>query len=250
MINTPKINGERISKRLAQAGLCSRRDAERWISKGRVKIDGQLLISPATIVTKSNLITVDGKALPTTTNCTRLWRYYKPSGLITSHKDPYGRPTVFNYLPKNIPRVISVGRLDLNSEGLLLLSNDGSLTRQLELPSTGLIRRYHVRVYGKLNMSKLVAIERGIAIEGVTYSSIKISLNRQNGSNAWLTVSLNEGKNREIKKVMEYFDLIVNRLIRISYGSFYLNSLKSNEIDEVSPKIVKNLKEQFGISNL
>ena len=234
--------GERIAKRLARAGLCSRRDAERWIADGRVAVDGKVLTTPAVVVTEASLIMVDGKPLPEADR-TRLWRYHKPPGLVTSHKDPQGRTTVFERLPDEMPRVISVGRLDLNSEGLLLLTNDGALARRLELPATGWLRRYRVRIHGRPEPAALVALEKGITIEGVTYGSIKAVLDRQQGANAWLTVGLKEGKNREIRKVMEHLGWSVSRLIRIAYGPFQLGLLPVAEVEEVPTKA---LKEQLG----
>ena len=234
--------GERIAKRLARAGLCSRRDAEKWIADGRVKVDGKLLTTPAVVVTEASLIVVDGQPLAQADR-TRLWRYHKPAGLVTSHKDPEGRTTVFERLPADLPRVISIGRLDLTSEGLLLLTNDGDLARRLELPSTGWVRRYRVRVHGMPDPAKLAELERGITVEGVSYGPIKAVLDRQQGANAWLTIGLKEGKNREIRKVMEHFGWTVSRLIRIAYGPFQLGLLAPSAVEEVQPKI---LKEQLG----
>jgi 23S rRNA pseudouridine2605 synthase len=234
--------GERIAKRLARAGLCSRREAERWITDGRVSVDGVKLTSPACVVTEDSRIVVDGKPLPEPER-TRLWRYHKAAGLVTSHKDPQGRPTVFEKMPEGMPRVISVGRLDLNSEGLLLLTNDGELARRLELPSTGWVRRYRVRVHGEPDLQQLVALERGITIDDVAYGPIKATLDRQQGANAWLTVSLKEGKNREIRRVMDHLGWTVNRLIRIAYGPFQLGLLEPGEADEVPARV---LKEQLG----
>jgi len=234
--------GERIAKRLARAGLCSRRDAERWIEDGRVSVDGKKLTTPATLVTEASLIMVDGKPLAAADR-TRLWRYHKPAGLVTSHKDPQGRTTVFERLPDDMPRVISVGRLDLNSEGLLLLTNDGELARRLELPSTGWLRRYRVRVHGTPEPAALAALEKGITVDGVTYGPIKAVLDRQQGSNAWLTVGLKEGKNREIRKVMDHLGWSVSRLIRIAYGPFQLGLLPEAAVEEVPTKA---LKEQLG----
>ncbi|MDR3435585.1 pseudouridine synthase [Telmatospirillum sp.] len=239
---TTEIKGERIAKRLARAGLCSRRDAERWIADGRVSVDGKVLTTPAVTVTADSLIVVDGKPLPDADR-SRLWRYHKPSGLVTSHKDPQGRPTVFERLPEDMPRVISIGRLDLNSEGLLLLTNDGELARRLELPSTGWVRRYRARVHGTPNVAQLAELERGVTVDGVSYGPIKALLDRQQGSNAWLTVSLKEGKNREIRKVMEYLGWTVSRLIRIAYGPFQLGLLEEGAVDEVPPRVIK---EQLG----
>jgi len=243
MTDTPDdFIGERIAKRLARAGLCSRREAERWIAEGRVSVDGQKLTSPAVGVTESSLIVVDGKPLPETER-TRLWRYHKPAGLVTSHKDPQGRPTVFERLPEGLPRVISVGRLDLNSEGLLLLTNDGDLARRMELPSTGWVRRYRVRVHGTPDLAQLAALERGVTVDGVAYGPIKAMLDRQQGSNAWLTVSLKEGKNREIRRVMEHLGWTVSRLIRIAYGPFQLGLLEPGAADEVPTRVIT---EQVG----
>jgi 23S rRNA pseudouridine2605 synthase len=234
--------GERIAKRLARAGLCSRRDAERWIAAGRVKVDGQLLTSPAVLVDAASVIIVDGQPLPATER-TRLWRYHKPSGLVTSHRDPQGRSTVFDRLPAELPRVISVGRLDLTSEGLLLLTNDGDLARRLELPATGWVRRYRVRVHGAPDPAALAELDRGITVDGVAYGPIKAMLDRQQGANAWLTVSLKEGKNREIRKVMEHLGWSVSRLIRIAYGPFQLGLLAEGAVEEVPAKA---LREQLG----
>ena len=238
----PPEKGERIAKRLARAGLCSRRDAERLIAEGRVSVDGTVLASPAVTVTAGNLILVDGKPLPEAEK-TRLWRYHKPAGLVTSHKDPEGRPTVFARLPEAMPRVLSVGRLDLSSEGLLLLTNDGELARRLELPGMGWVRRYRVRVHGTPDPMALAELARGIAVDRVAYGPIHARLDRQQGSNAWLTVSLKEGKNREIRRVMEHLGLAVTRLIRIAYGPFQLGLLEPGEVDEVLGRVIK---EQLG----
>ncbi|MBY0430698.1 MAG: rRNA pseudouridine synthase [Rhodospirillales bacterium] len=234
--------GERIAKRLARAGLCSRRDAERWIEEGRITLDGKVLTSPAVTVTGKNLILVDGQPIPETEK-TRLWRYCKPGGLVTTHKDPQGRSTVFERLPEDMPRVISVGRLDYNSEGLLLLTNDGELARRLELPATGWVRRYRVRVHGSVEPEKLVALERGITVEGISYAGVKAVLDRQQGSNAWLTVSLREGRNREVRRIMDYLGYPVLRLIRVAYGPFQLGQLEPGQVEEVPGKI---LREQLG----
>ena len=241
MTDSPE-KGERIAKRLARAGLCSRREAERWIADGRVAVDGIKLTTPAVVVTEDSLITVDGKPVGSPER-TRLWRYHKPPGLVTSHRDPDGRPTVFEKLPAELPRVISIGRLDLVSEGLLLLTNDGELARRLELPATGWVRRYRVRVHGVPEAAQLKSLERGVTIERIAYGPIKAVLDRQQGSNAWLTVALKEGKNREIRRVMEHLGWTVSRLIRIAYGPFQLGLLKPGEVDEVPGRV---LKEQLG----
>jgi 23S rRNA pseudouridine2605 synthase len=234
--------GERIAKVIARAGLCSRRDAEEWIRAGRVRVDGKVLESPAFCVTPQHVIVVDNKPLPQA-EATRLWCYYKPKGLVTTHKDEKERPTIFQSLPQDLPRVISVGRLDLNSEGLLLLTNDGELARHLELPATGWIRRYRVRIYGLVDTSKLLKLEQGLTLEGVRYGPILATLDRQQGDNAWLTVSLQEGKNRELRRVFEFLGWPVSRLIRISYGPFQLGTLSPGDVKAVLPKV---LKEQVG----
>lgn len=221
--------GERIAKVMARAGLCSRREAEVWILEGRVSVDGTILDSPAVCVTPENCIMVDGKLLPQKAP-PRLWLYHKPKGLVTSHKDELGRPTLFEALPKNLPRVISVGRLDLNSEGLILLTNDGELARHLELPSTGWVRTYRVRVHGRVDPQILKTLKNGITVEGIHYGAITATLERQQGDNAWLLVSLKEGKNREVRRVFEYLGWPVNRLIRTHYGPYELGSLKPGEV--------------------
>jgi len=234
--------GERIAKAMARAGLCSRREAEAWIAAGRVKVNGQKLTSPALNVTAADTILVDGKPLPAKEKV-RLWRYHKPRGLLTTAKDPQGRPTVFENLPKELPRVVSVGRLDLNSEGLLLLTNDGALARQLELPSRGWIRRYRVRINGQVEPKHLSALARGLTVEGIHYGAVHAALDRQQGDNAWLTMALTEGKNREIRKLCGHFGWAVSRLIRISYGPFQLGHLEKGEVEEVPGKV---MKEQMG----
>ena len=234
--------GERIARRLARAGVCSRREAERWIAEGRVIVDGHKLTTPAVLVTEASRIVVDGKPLPQADR-TRLWRYHKPAGLVTTHRDPQNRPTVFERLPGSMPRVVSVGRLDLNSEGLLLLTNDGALARRLELPANGWQRRYRVRVHGKPEANALAALARGVTVEGVRYGPIKAALDRQQGANAWLTVGLNEGRNREVRKVMAHLGFTVSRLIRVSYGPFQLGLLEPGQTDEVPTRVIK---EQLG----
>jgi 23S rRNA pseudouridine2605 synthase len=233
---------ERIAKLLARVGLCSRRDAERWIAAGRVSVDGHILTTPAVTVTAANDVRVDGEPLPTQDR-SRLWRYHKPAGLVTTHRDEKGRPTVFDALPKELPRVISVGRLDLTSEGLLLLTNDGALARRLELPATGWLRRYKVRVHGEIDPDRLAALEKGITIEGVAYGPIRAGLERRQGSNAWIALTLREGKNREVRRVLEHLGLPVTRLIRLSFGPFQLGNLARAEVAEVPRKV---LAEQLG----
>jgi 23S rRNA pseudouridine2605 synthase len=234
--------GERIAKVLARAGLCSRRDAERWIAAGRVAVDGKVLASPAFNVPPGSTVLVDGKPIPEPERA-RLWRYHKPAGLVTTHRDEKGRPTIFGNLPPSLPRVISIGRLDLNSEGLLLLTNDGELARRLELPATGWVRRYKVRVHGEVEPEKIAGLSQGIRIDGVQYGPIRAELERQQGANAWLTISLQEGKNREIRKVMEHLGYQVTRLIRLAYGPFQLGHLPRGEVEEVPKKV---LAEQLG----
>ena len=242
---SPDNKGERIAKVIARAGLCSRREAERWIADGRVTVDGEKLTTPAVTVTAASTILVDGKPLPLA-EPTRLWRYHKPTGLLTTHKDTDGRPTVFDSLPDKLPRLISVGRLDLNSEGLLLLTNDGELARKLELPATGWRRRYRVRVHGRIEPDDLKPLEDGLTVDGVRYEPIKAVLERQQGANAWLSVSLTEGKNREVRKVMVNLGWPVSRLIRVSYGPFQLGHLAKGEIEEIKQK---TLREQLGFKS-
>lgn len=230
--------GERLAKRIARAGLCSRREAETWIEAGRVKVNGKKITSPALNITEADAVMVDGKLLQAS-EPTRMWLYHKPAGLVTSHKDPEGRPTVFENLPADLPRVISIGRLDLNSEGLLLLTNDGELARKLELPATGWIRKYRVRVYGAIAPSMIAEMQKGVSIDGVQYGSVEAVLDSQNGNNSWMTVSLREGKNREIRKIFEHFGCRVNRLLRVSYGSFQLASLGKGEVKEVQSRVIK-----------
>jgi 23S rRNA pseudouridine2605 synthase len=234
---------ERIAKYLARAGVCSRRDAERMIDEGRVRVNGKVLTTPASFVTGQEDIVVDGKRLKPVA-ATRLWIYHKPKGLVTTHKDEQGRETVFDRMPKNMPRVISVGRLDLNSEGLLLLTNDGALARHLELPKTALDRTYRVRVHGTLDEEELQDLRNGITVDGVKYGSIRAVLERQTGANAWLTMTLQEGKNREIRNIMNHLGLDVNRLIRISYGPFELGTLPIGEIMEVPTGRIPKVKEK------
>lgn len=234
--------GERIAKRMARAGLCSRRDAERWIAEGRVVVNGKKLDTPACVVTDADVILVNGKPLAGAAK-TQLWLYHKPRGLMTTHRDPQGRPTVFDNLPDGMPRVISVGRLDFNSEGLLLLTNDGELARKLELPSTGWLRRYRVRVNGLPHKQHLAELEQGVSIDGVNYGPITASVERSQGDNTWLIVGLREGKNREVRRVMEHLGHQVSRLIRTAYGPFQLGAIEPGKVKEVPGKVIK---EQIG----
>lgn len=234
--------GERIAKVMARAGLCSRREAETWIENGRVQLNGQLLTTPAVTVTAEDKVLVDGEPLPMRER-TRLWLYHKPRGLVTTNKDPEGRPTVFDRLPDDLPRVLTVGRLDINTEGLLLLTNDGGLARVLELPATGWLRRYRVRAFGKVTQADLDGLKDGVAIDGVLYGAIEATLDKEQGDNVWMTVGLREGKNREVKRVLEHLGLAVNRLIRLSYGPFQLMDLPENDVREIRGRV---LRDQLG----
>jgi len=242
MSDAAEEKGERIAKRMARAGLCSRRDAERWIAEGRVMVNGKKLDTPACVVTDADTILVNGKPLAGAAR-TQLWLYHKPRGLMTTHRDPQGRPTVFDNLPDGLPRVISVGRLDFNSEGLLLLTNDGELARKLELPSTGWLRRYRVRVNGLPHKQHLAELEKGITIDGVNYGPITASVERSQGDNTWLVVGLREGKNREVRRVMEHLGHQVSRLIRTAYGPFQLGAIEPGKVKEVPGKVIR---EQIG----
>ena len=223
---------ERIAKKMAEAGLCSRREAERWIMAGRVQVNGKILTTPACVVGKDDVILVDSCPLKTKEK-TRVWLYHKPVGLVTTHHDPKGRPTVFEKLPKTLPRVISVGRLDLNSEGLLLLTNDGEWARKMELPSSHLLRTYQVRVHGKLTEETLFRLSKGVEIEGIRYAPAVVEIEKKQGTNTWLQMTLSEGKNREIRRLMAFFGLEVARLIRVSYGPYELGDLKVGGVKEV-----------------
>lgn len=239
--DTPK--GERIAKVLARAGVASRREAERMIEAGRVAVNGRKITSPALNVTEADKITVDGEPLAAP-EPPRVWLYHKPAGLVTTARDEKGRPTVFDNLPAGMPRVMSVGRLDLNSEGLLLLTNDGEIKRRLELPSTGWLRKYRVRVKGTPTEEMLAPLRKGIEVEGEKFQPMDVTLDRQQGANAWLTIGLREGRKREIRRAAEAVGLTVNRLIRISYGPFRLGDLKPGEVEEVKPRVVR---DQLGL---
>jgi 23S rRNA pseudouridine2605 synthase len=233
--------GERIAKFLSRAGVTSRRDAEKLLGEGRIRLNGAVVAHPATFIQPGDIVQVNGVVVDTPDR-TRLWRYHKPDGLVTTHRDPEDRPTVFAKLPPSLPRVVSVGRLDLNSEGLLLLTNDGGLARRLELPATGWLRRYRVRVHGAVDPTELAALAKGVVVEGTRYGPIEAGLDSRKGENAWLTVSLREGRNREIRRVMNHLGLQVTRLIRIAYGPFQLGTLNKGEVEEVP---AKTLREQL-----
>jgi len=238
-----KHEGERIAKRLSRAGVASRREVERMIAAGRISVNGKLLDTPAFNVVPSDRILVDSKPVAAAEPA-RLWRYYKPKGLVSTNSDEKGRETVFDKLPSDLPRVMTIGRLDLNSEGLLLLTNDGELKRRLELPSTGWVRKYRVRVNGYPTDDVLEPLRKGITIDGENFQPMTVVLDRQQGANAWLTIGLREGKNREIRRAIESLNMTVNRLIRVSYGPFQLAEMKLGEVDEIRAKV---LRDQLGI---
>ena len=235
--------GDRIAKVLARAGIASRRDAEAMITEGRVTVNGRKVLSPALNVLPKDRITVDGQEVGEP-EPPRLWLYHKPTGLVTTARDEKGRETVFENLPAELPRVMSVGRLDLNSEGLLLLTNDGEIKRRLELPDTGWLRKYRVRVKGTASEQTLEPLRKGISIDGENFQPMEVVFDRQQGANAWLTVGIREGKNREIRRAMEHIGLTVNRLLRISYGPFRLGTLKPGEVEEVRPRV---FRDQLGL---
>jgi len=234
--------GQRIAKVIARAGLASRREAEAWIAAGRVEVNGTTIASPAIDVTGADRITIDGQPLPARER-TRLFLYHKPRGLMTTHADPRGRPTIFQNLPRDLPRLISVGRLDFNTEGLLLLTNDGALARLLELPATGWLRRYRVRAHGTITQQELDALRGGLTIDGIHYGAIDATFDRVQGSNVWLTLGIREGKNREVRNVLGHLGLSVTRLIRVSFGPFQLGELAEGAVEEVRTRV---LREQLG----
>ncbi|SHG75763.1 pseudouridine synthase [Marivita hallyeonensis] len=242
MTDTPPP-GDRIAKVISRAGIASRRDAERMISEGRVSVNGRKIDSPALNVTPDDKVLVDGKPISAPDE-PRIWLYHKPAGLVTTTKDEQGRPTIFDKLPDSLPRVMSIGRLDLNSEGLLLLTNDGGVKRKLELPSTGWLRRYRVRVNGRPSDNTLDPLRQGVTVDGDRFQPMVVSLDRQQGANAWLTIGLREGKNREIRRALAELGLTVNRLIRVSYGPFQLGQLKPGEVEELRRKVVR---DQLGL---
>jgi 23S rRNA pseudouridine2605 synthase len=241
----------RIAKAMARAGLCSRREAERWIAEGRVSINGQVLKTPGVEVRPKDRVLVDGQPLPIA-EPSQLWRYNKPKGLVTTHDDPQGRPTVFDNLPPGLPRVISVGRLDYNTEGLILLTNDGELARHLELPATGWLRRYRVRGMGRVTQADLDKLKEGIEIEGVRYGPVEAVIDSVQAANMWLTIGIREGKNREVRKVLESLGLEVNRLIRISFGPFQLMDLEPGQAESIKRRVLADqlgpqLAAEFGL---
>ncbi|MEO3416327.1 pseudouridine synthase [Roseovarius sp. CAU 1744] len=244
-MNTKPPAGDRIAKVIARAGIASRREAERMIEAGRVTVNGKTIDRAALNVTARDRITVDGRALGDP-DPPRLWLYHKPTGLVTTTRDEQGRSTIFDDLPEDLPRVMSVGRLDLNSEGLLLLTNDGGIKRKLELPSTGWLRKYRVRVKGRPADDTFDPLRKGLEVDGETFQPMTVTLDRQQGANAWATVSIREGKNREIRRAMEAIGLIVNRLIRVSYGPFQLGQLKPCQVQEIRPRI---LRDQLGLED-
>jgi 23S rRNA pseudouridine2605 synthase len=232
----------RIAKAMARAGLCSRRDAEVWIADGRVSVNGRVLGTPAITVSAADRVLIDGKPLPAA-EPPRLWRYHKIKGLVTTHKDPQGRQTVFEKLPPELPRVVSIGRLDYNTEGLLLLTNDGRLARHLELPANGWSRRYRVRAKGRVSAADLEKLKEGVEIEGVRYGSVEAAIDSVQGANMWLTIAIREGKNREVRKILTHLGLVVNRLIRVSFGPFQLLDLAPGAVEIVRRR---TLAEQLG----
>ncbi len=244
-MNSPTPPGDRIAKVLSRAGIASRRDAERMIAAGRVQVNGHQIDSPALNVTASDKIKVDGKPLPDPEPA-RLWLYHKPPGLVTTTSDEKGRATIFDALPEDLPRVMSVGRLDLNSEGLLLLTNDGAIKRRLELPSTGWLRKYRVRINGRPKDEDFAPLRRGMVVDGLRFQPMDVSLDRQQGANAWLTIGLREGKNREIRRAIEDVGFSVNRLIRVSFGPFQLGTLKSGAVEELRRRVVR---DQLGLDS-
>jgi 23S rRNA pseudouridine2605 synthase len=236
---TSEHQGERIAKVIARAGLASRREAEAWIAAGRVSVNGKPIASPALNVTATDTVAVDGMPLRRAERA-RLFLYHKPRGLVTTHSDPQGRPTIFGALPKTLPRLISVGRLDLNTEGLMLLTNDGELARRLELPQTAWLRRYRVRALGRVTQEALDALRDGVTVNGMRYGAIEATLDREQGANVWLTLGIREGKNREVRNVLEHLGLKVNRLIRVAFGPFELGALERGEVDELATDTIRS----------
>lgn len=249
MTTTPPRDGQRIAKLLARAGIASRRDVERMIAEGRVALNGEALTTPATILTSLQGVTVDGNPVRAP-EAARLFRYHKPPGLLTAARDPAGRPTIYDRLPGGLPRLMPVGRLDMNTEGLLLLTTDGELKRQLELPSTGVRRTYRARAFGTISQEQLEDLINGITIEGVRYGAIDANLERRTGRNQWIEMSLTEGKNREVRRVLEHFELQVNRLIRTAYGPFILGDLPPGGVAEIRPQDVAEFRRKPGSAEI
>ena len=237
MSDAPK--GDRIAKWLARAGVASRRDAERLLTEGKVRLNNRTVTHPATFVLPGDIVTVAGIPVAPPER-TRLWRYHKPAGIVTTHRDPEGRPTVFDKLPPHLPRVVSIGRLDLTSEGLLLLTNDGGLARRLELPATGWLRRYRVRVFGAPDPATLAGLAKGITVDGVKYGPIDAGLDSRKGDNVWLSMALREGRNREIRRVVEHLGMRVTRLIRVAYGPFQLGALPRGAVEEIPARVLRD----------
>lgn len=237
--------GERIAKWLARAGVASRREAERMLTQGRVRLNDATVTHPASFVAPGDVVQVNGRVVDAPAR-TRLWRYHKPAGLVTTHRDPQGRPTVFGALPPDMPRVVSIGRLDLTSEGLLLLTNDGELARQLELPATRWIRRYRVRVHGRPDPALLASLAQGVTVDGARYGPIEAGLDAVKGDNAWITVALHEGRNREVRRVMAHLGMAVTRLIRVAYGPFQLGTLPRGATAEVPARVLRDQLPRAG----
>lgn len=241
----PREDGpQRIAKLLARAGLASRRDVERMIADGRIALNGEVLVTPATLLEDLKGVTVDGKPVARP-EAARLFRFYKPPATLTAARDPKGRPTIYDRLPPGLPRLIPVGRLDFMTEGLLLLTNDGELKRQLELPKTGVVRRYRARAFGSVSQDQLESLSEGVTIEGVRYGSIDANLERRTGRNCWIELALTEGKNREVRRVLEHLDLQVSRLIRTAYGPLTLAGLSPGEVAEVQREQLFNLRREL-----
>jgi 23S rRNA pseudouridine2605 synthase len=237
-MTTSKPEGIRIAKLIAQSGRCSRREAEELIAEGRVMVNGVTIESPATFITDQS-VKIDGKLIGAKQE-RRLWMLHKPAGLLTTSKDPQGRKTIYDLLPKNMPRVVTIGRLDFNTEGLLLLTTDGAMARYAELPKNKWVRKYRARVFGKIDYERLKRLENGVTVDGVRYGSILVDVDVEKESNSWLTISIEEGKNREIRKVMEFIGLRVNRLIRVSFGTFQLGSLPVGQLKEIDRKAIES----------
>jgi 23S rRNA pseudouridine2605 synthase len=244
MVDKAVKSGERIAKFIARAGLCSRREAEAWIERGRVQVNGETIASPALNITASDAVKVDGK-LVQVTEPARIWRFHKPAGCLTTNRDPQGRLTVFDVLPKNLPRVLTVGRLDFSTEGLLLLTNDGDLARWLEHPDTGWTRRYRARVHGAVTDNIVAKLAKGVTVDGVRYRPAVVEVESKQGTNTWVSITLTEGKNREVKKLLGAFGLDVTRLLRVAYGQFQLGKLPKGAVEEIPARAVHDYCQEF-----